>query len=525
MASLTIYSSPSDCTVKVNGKNGGAIDLKGSIFVLKPGFYTVTLQKPGYQSATKTINLSAGQSEALNFELTPTPGTLVLTTNTSGAQIEVSNVGSYTDRINNLSLPPGTYHVKASKAGYRTTERDLLIKTGETTTVPLTLEAVPIEETLAEAEIAYNNKNFAQVFALCNQVLAVKPDSPKAYLLLGLSYYSQGQYGEGVNFLVRAIAFGGQVRLNIRHRHYVFLSGEDLCLGFLTLDREKLSFTSTNRSGHDFTIPLSKINELKVSPLGGWRLSMKLLVPKKNGKEDKKEYDFYVSRAGTKQVLIQGSKYPTSQIYCENCQAEIQALQQLIGQAKLGPDKAQPGPPALKRVRSERTLESEPKIGPVAEPAQALWEFSKDSLGLCLPVNWYNVPESNSAWFAPEGGYGKVQGQMVFTHGVNVGFAQNQIKDLKSATDGFINTFIATSKNLKRQAVVEGLSIAGRPALLTSLENINEATSQTERILVYTALGLNSRLFYMICVAPQNEFTDKYARLFERIVRSIKLKE
>ena len=38
--------------------------------------------------------------------------------------------------------------------------------------------------------------------------------------------------------------------------------------------------------------------------------------------------------------------------------------------------------------------------------------------------------------FAPEGGYGAIDGQSVFTHGVQVGIARNETHDLEEATAG-----------------------------------------------------------------------------------------
>ena len=44
--------------------------------------------------------------------------------------------------------------------------------------------------------------------------------------------------------------------------------------------------------------------------------------------------------------------------------------------------------------------------------------------------------DSNSVWFAPEGAYGQVQNQVVYTHGVNFGVAQTQSRDSATGDPG-----------------------------------------------------------------------------------------
>ena len=62
-----------------------------------------------------------------------------------------------------------------------------------------------------------------------------------------------------------------------------------------------------------------------------------------------------------------------------------------------------------------------------------------DTLGgiarVSVPNNWRELQDSNnSVWFAPEGGYGQYQNQVVYTHGVNFGVAQTQSRNLQQAT-------------------------------------------------------------------------------------------
>ena len=90
--------------------------------------------------------------------------------------------------------------------------------------------------------------------------------------------------------------------------------------------------------------------------------------------------------------------------------------------------------------------------GRVAYPSSRYQTYNGNLFRLSYPSNWRQVSDSsNSIWFAPEGAYGQVQGQNVFTHGINVGETQAQSRDLRQATDAFINALAQGNGNLRQQ--------------------------------------------------------------------------
>jgi hypothetical protein len=64
-------------------------------------------------------------------------------------------------------------------------------------------------------------------------------------------------------------------------------------------------------------------------------------------------------------------------------------------------------------------------------------------------------------------------------------------------------------------------TLGGRTALRTQLANQNDATGRTERIDLYTTLLDDGTLFYVIGVAPENEYSA-YQQVFNRVAGSIK---
>jgi len=140
-----------------------------------------------------------------------------------------------------------------------------------------------------------------------------------------------------------------------------------------------------------------------------------------------------------------------------------------------------------------------------------------------VPSNWRQINDNNSVWFVPEGGYGSMNGQAVYTHGVSFGVAQTNQRNLQSASQELINGLAQGNRNLGSSGGWQRTSMSGRNALYTTLSNVNEATGQREFIRVITTQLRNGQLFYMIAVAPQNERSFESA--FDTVLRSTRIND
>ncbi|HEX6731914.1 MAG TPA: M48 family metallopeptidase, partial [Pyrinomonadaceae bacterium] len=138
---------------------------------------------------------------------------------------------------------------------------------------------------------------------------------------------------------------------------------------------------------------------------------------------------------------------------------------------------------------------------------------------ISVPNNWRQVSEGNSVWFAPDGGYGQINGQAVFTHGVNVGAAQTNSRNLQQSTQEFINGLAQSNRNIRTAGGYQRTTLSGRTALVTTLSNLNEATGRSETIRLITAQLRNGELFYLIAVAPQGErnFDNAFQNTFSSV--------
>lgn len=140
-----------------------------------------------------------------------------------------------------------------------------------------------------------------------------------------------------------------------------------------------------------------------------------------------------------------------------------------------------------------------------------------------VPSNWRQFNEGSSVWFAPEGGYGSVNGQAVFTHGTNFGVAQTNNRNLQRATDEIVNSFAQGNRNLRATGGYQRTTIDGRQALWTNLSNTNEATGRPENIRLITTQLSNGQVFYMVAVAPQGE--RNFEGAFNNVLRSVRIND
>ncbi|MGC4083008.1 MAG: M48 family metalloprotease [Vicinamibacterales bacterium] len=162
-------------------------------------------------------------------------------------------------------------------------------------------------------------------------------------------------------------------------------------------------------------------------------------------------------------------------------------------------------------------------LGRTEAPASRTRDYTEGNIfRISVPTNWRELPGSSAVTFAPEGAYGQVNGQSVFTHGVEVGIVRNERDALEQATADFIRSLAESNQRLVQRSDSLATVMAGRRALQTPLNNVSDATGADERILLVTTRMRDGTLFYVIGVAPASEY-GSYEPVFQQVVRSIRL--
>lgn len=172
----------------------------------------------------------------------------------------------------------------------------------------------------------------------------------------------------------------------------------------------------------------------------------------------------------------------------------------------------------------DRTGYPNAPTGRVEYPSSRYRTHSLGAARISVPENWRQVSEGSSVWFAPNGAVGSVNGQTVFTHGVNVGVTQTNNRNLQQATNEFLNGLQQGNPNLRSRSNYQRTTIDGRNALSISLSNVNSATGRQEIVTVITTQLRNGELLYFIAVAPDNDFRN-YQGVFQNILRSFQLND
>jgi predicted Zn-dependent protease len=162
-----------------------------------------------------------------------------------------------------------------------------------------------------------------------------------------------------------------------------------------------------------------------------------------------------------------------------------------------------------------------PSTGNIPRPDSRFTTYTEGNLfRVSVPSNWRELADTNAVTFAPDGAYGSINGSSVFTHGVEIGVSRNESHDLQTATNELIQALRQSNPRLSNPGNYERATIGGRPGLHTVLSNISDATGGQEVIDVYTTQLSDGSLFYMLGVAPRDEY-NAYSGAFRRVAGSI----
>src|SRR5690349_21071977 len=137
-----------------------------------------------------------------------------------------------------------------------------------------------------------------------------------------------------------------------------------------------------------------------------------------------------------------------------------------------------------------------------------------------IPSNWRELPGSNAVTFAPEGAYGNVGAKSVFTHGVAMGLARNDERNLCLTTNDFIDASVLGNRRAASTLLFDNVTIGHRPGLHAVRATWSGATGMLEQIEVFAVLLDGETLFYVLAVVPRGS-ASRYARTFRHVVNSI----
>jgi Zn-dependent protease with chaperone function len=158
---------------------------------------------------------------------------------------------------------------------------------------------------------------------------------------------------------------------------------------------------------------------------------------------------------------------------------------------------------------------------PVDVPSLQYRTISGGVFQAAVPSNWSALSSSRSIKVVPENGYGPLNGQTVFTHGVEFGVARPASRDLGEATNAWLKAISEGNPDLRVAGEQQLLRISQRTAIKTPLTNPSPLGG-AERITLNTTFLADGTLFYYLTICPDRD-ADAFEPAFRQIGQSIRL--
>jgi Zn-dependent protease with chaperone function len=179
----------------------------------------------------------------------------------------------------------------------------------------------------------------------------------------------------------------------------------------------------------------------------------------------------------------------------------------------------------LAKAKSDSGGESA-RLGTPGQPVPSpSLEYRKVSGGgvfrATVPNNWTTLASNGAIKVVPQNGYGQLNGQTVFSHGVEFGLAKAGSRDLREATNIWLKAVTRNNPQLRLAGDQQALRISQRAGLSTPLVNPSPLGGQ-EHIGVYTTFLADGSLFYFLTIVPENDAAS-FDDAFRRVVESIEL--
>jgi Zn-dependent protease with chaperone function len=190
-------------------------------------------------------------------------------------------------------------------------------------------------------------------------------------------------------------------------------------------------------------------------------------------------------------------------------------------------------PPAMTMAevakgKGESSSEAPQSVGvpgqPVPRPSLQYRDVSGGKIfQASVPADWTTLSSKSAIKVVPQNGYGQLNGQTVFTYGIEFGVAKAGSRDLQEATNAWLQAVAQNNPELRSGGTQQVTRVSQRSAIATPLVNTSPLGGQ-ERLVVWTTFLVDGSLFYYMTVVPEND-AAAFQDTFRRIGESIRLTE
>lgn len=158
---------------------------------------------------------------------------------------------------------------------------------------------------------------------------------------------------------------------------------------------------------------------------------------------------------------------------------------------------------------------------PVARPSSQFHDIAGGKVfQASVPADWTSIPSKSSIKVVPQNGYGDLNGQTVFTYGVEFGLTKATSRDLHEATNAWLQAVAQANRDLHLGGPQQAVKISQRSAIATPLVNPSVLGGQEEVVVYTTFLADGTTMFYYLTIVPEKDaaaFRDTFRRIGESI--------
>jgi len=138
--SISVTSVPAGASISLDGVSTGH-QTNATLTNVPVGAHTVSVTLAGYESASQTVTVSAGQTASVHFALEKETGSISVTSVPSGASITLDGVGTgFQTNATLTNVPVGAHTVSVALAGYESASQSVTVSAGQTASVHFALE-------------------------------------------------------------------------------------------------------------------------------------------------------------------------------------------------------------------------------------------------------------------------------------------------------------------------------------------------------------------------------------------------
>ena len=153
-------------------------------------------------------------------------------------------------------------------------------------------------------------------------------------------------------------------------------------------------------------------------------------------------------------------------------------------------------------------------------PSSSLKELVTPEFSASVPDNW-SQSNKEPLVVSPEGGFKLTNGRPELNHGAMFGVLNLGTRDLKQASDRFVEAMIKNNSGMYKKVSSAPSSLGVSSAMMTKLSG-KGTEGWMESVTIHTTILNNGALFYLITVVPEEE-SAQYTDAFNTLVRTLQV--